>query len=179
MKRKVIVYIAASLDGFIAGPDGDLSFLSQVEKQGEDYGYAAFVETVDTVILGKNTYDKVASMGYAFPHADKEAYIITRTERPADGTTFFYTGDVAELVRNLKAKEGKSIFIDGGAYVVNLLLQAQLIDEIYLSVVPVVLGSGIALFHHGNPTQQILLKSVQHFDTGLVQLHYLFSKSFD
>lgn len=179
MKRKVIVYIAASLDGFIAGPDGDLSFLSQVEKEGEDYGYADFIKTVDTVILGKNTYDKVASMGYAFPHADREAYIITRTARPADGTTSFYTGDVAELVRNLNVKEGKSIFIDGGAYVVNQLLQAQLIDEIFLSVIPVVLGSGIALFEQEIPTQHLLLQSAQNFDTGLVQLHYRFAHRID
>jgi dihydrofolate reductase len=175
MARKVIVYVAASLDGIIAGPDGDISFLSQVEKEGEDYGYAAFINTVDTVILGKKTYDKVASMGYAFPHADKEAYIITRTAQPTNGRTVFYTGDVAELVRRLKAQEGKSIFIDGGAYVINQLLQSKLIDEIYLSVIPVILGSGIALFHQASPTQKILLKSVQHFDTGIVQLHYLFA----
>ena len=177
MARKAIVYIAASVDGFIAGPDGDLSFLSSVEKEGEDYGYSAFVETVDTVIVGKNTYDKVLSMGYPFPHADKEAYIITRTERQAEGTTVFYTDDVAELVKNLKAKKGQTIFIDGGAYVVNLLLQEQLIDEIYLSIIPVMLGSGIALFKQGNPIQQLTLQSVKHFDTGLVQLHYLFSET--
>ena len=177
MARKVIVYIAASVDGFIAGPDGDLSFLSSVEKEGEDYGYSAFVETVDTVIVGKNTYDKVLSMGYAFPHANKESYIITRTERAAEGTTVFYSGDTAELVRKLKTKEGQNIFVDGGAYVVNQLLQQQLIDEIYLSIIPVMLGSGIALFKQGNPIQQLSLQSVKHFDTGLVQLHYLFPKA--
>lgn len=176
MARKVIVYIAASLDGFIAGPDGDLSFLSKVEKEGEDYGYAAFIETVNTVILGKSTYDKVLSMGYAFPHATKESYIITRTQRATEGTTVFYTGDITELVRNLKAKKGENIFIDGGAYVVNLLLKEQLIDEIVLSVIPVLLGSGIALFKQGNPEQHLKLQAVKHFDTGLVQLHYLFKK---
>ncbi len=174
MSRKVIVYIAASIDGFIAGLDGDLSFLASVEKEGEDYGYAAFVSTVDTVIVGKNTYDKVLSMGYPFPHADKESYIITRTEQPAEGTTQFYTGDVVKLVKILKEKEGQIIFVDGGAYVINLLLQEQLIDEIYLSIIPVVLGSGIALFHHNNPLQGVALQSVKHFDTGLVQLHYQF-----
>lgn len=175
MSRKVIVYIAASIDGFIAGPGGDLSFLTSVEKEGEDYGYAAFVATVDTVIVGKNTYDKVLSMGYPFPHADKESYIITRTERPTEGTTRFYTGDVAALVKSLKAKEGQTIFVDGEAYVVNLLLKEQLIDELYLSIIPVMLGSGIALFQHGNPLQAVALQSVKHFDTGLVQLHYQFT----
>lgn len=175
MSRKVIVYIAASIDGFIAGPDGDLSFLSSVEKEGEDYGYAAFVKTVDTVIVGKSTYDKVLSMGYPFPHADKESYIITRSERPAEGNITFYTGDVAALVSDLKTKPGQTIFIDGGAYVVNLLLQHQLIDEIYLSIIPVMLGSGIGLFKQGNPLQAAALQSVKQFDTGLVQLHYQFT----
>lgn len=174
MSRKAVVYIAASVDGYIAAPDGDLSFLSTVEKEGEDYGYATFISAVDTVVVGKNTYDKVLSMGYPFPHADKEAYIITRTERQAEERTVFYTGDVAELVRNLKTKEGQTIFIDGGAYVVNLLLQEKLIDEIYLSIIPVMLGSGIALFKQGNPPQHLQLRSVKQFDTGLVQLHYLF-----
>ncbi|HEY0041148.1 MAG TPA: dihydrofolate reductase, partial [Flavisolibacter sp.] len=80
MERKVILYIATSLDGYIAKTDDDLGFLSIVEQEGEDYGYGEFLQTVDAVIVGRRTYDKVLSMGYAFPHADKDAYIITRTE---------------------------------------------------------------------------------------------------
>ncbi|MEJ8844981.1 dihydrofolate reductase family protein [Lacibacter sp. H375] len=176
MQRKVVVYIAASVDGYIAAPDGDLSFLSKVEKEGEDYGYGIFIATVDTVVLGKNTYDKVLSMGYPFPHADKEAYNITRTERATEGTINFYTGDVVDLVGMLKEQNGKTIFIDGGAYVVNRLLQHGLVDELYLSYIPVLLGGGIALFKRGNPLQNLELQTVKTFDTGLVQLHYRFVK---
>jgi dihydrofolate reductase len=176
MSRKVVVYIAASVDGYIAAPDGDLSFLSKVEKEGEDYGYGAFIATVDTVVVGKNTYDKVLSMGYAFPHTDKEAYIITRTERATEGTINFYTGDVVDLVAELKEKNGKTIFIDGGAFVVNRLLQHGLVDELYLSYIPVLLGDGISLFKQGNPLQNLELQTVKTFDTGLVQLHYRFIK---
>lgn len=79
--RKLILYIASSLDGFIAKPNDDLSFLSIVHKEGEDYGYADFISTVDTVILGRKTYDWVLNHA-AFPHADKNAYVITSTERP-------------------------------------------------------------------------------------------------
>jgi dihydrofolate reductase len=176
MSRKVVVYIAASVDGYIAAPDGDLSFLSKVEKEGEDYGYGAFIATVDTVVVGKNTYEKVLSMGYPFPHADKEAYIITRTERVTEGTINFYTGDVVDLVAELKEKNGKTIFIDGGAFVVNRLLQHGLVDELYLSYIPVLLGDGISLFKQGNPLQKLELQTVKTFDTGLVQLHYRFIK---
>lgn len=176
MSRKVIMYIAASVDGYIAASDGDLSFLSIVEKEGEDYGYGTFIATVDTVVLGKNTYDKLLSMGYPFPHADKEAYIITRTERATKGTTNFYTGDVVDLVLHLKEQEGKTIFIDGGAFVVNRLLQHGLIDELYLSYIPVLLGDGIVLFKQGNPFQHLELQTAKSFETGLVQLHYRFIK---
>lgn len=176
MSRKVIVYIAASVDGYIAAPGGDLSFLSKVEKEGEDYGYGTFISTADTVVVGKNTYDKVLSMGYPFPHADKEAYIITRTERASEGTVHFYTGDVAELLAKLKEKNGKTIFVDGGAFVVNKLLQNCLVDEFYLSYIPVLLGDGIRLFNQGNPLQNLELQTVKAFDTGLVQHHYRFLK---
>lgn len=172
MNRKAVVFIATSIDGFIATNDGDLSFLSAVEKEGEDYGYAAFISTVDTVVLGKKTYDKVIAMGYPFPHADKEAYIITRTSKEAVGSTQFYTGDVVELVKQLKQQEGRTIFVDGGAYVVNRLLQAGLIDELYLSIIPVLLGSGIALFEQHHSMQKMKLLQTKSFDTGLVQLHY-------
>jgi dihydrofolate reductase len=75
--RKLLIYIATSLDGYIAATGDDLSFLSVVQKEGEDYGYHDFIKTVDTVILGRRTYDWVTSQ-VDFPHADKETYVITR-----------------------------------------------------------------------------------------------------
>src|SRR6478735_531975 len=93
-ERKVILYIASSLDGYIAKPNNDLSFLSIVEKEGEDYGYTEFVNSVDTVILGRKTYDWVMTQVSEFPHADKETYVITRTERPSIGKIHFFAGDL-------------------------------------------------------------------------------------
>jgi len=80
--RKVISYIAMSLDGYIAKPDGDISFLSIAEKKGEDYGYSDFTSTIDTVIIGRKTYDQVISMGYEYPDNDNDVYVITRTVKP-------------------------------------------------------------------------------------------------
>lgn len=177
MSRKIIVFIAASLDGFIAGPDDNLSFLDLVAKEGEDYGYATFMSAVDTVILGRKTYDWVMKQVPVFPHADLENYVITRTEKPALGKTVFYTGDPAALVKELAQKEGKNIFIDGGAELVNSLLKEKLVDEIYLSLIPVVLGDGVRLFHTGNPMQVSTLVSAKQFSTGLVQLHYVLAKT--
>jgi len=171
-ERKVVLFIAASLDGFIAAPNDDLSFLSMVEKPGEDYGYAAFIETVDTVIIGRKTYDWVMKQVPTFPHQDKETYVITRHEKTAIGKTVFYTGCLMELVRTLKQKEGKNIFVDGGAMVVNELLNELLIDEIILSIIPVILGDGTRLFQR-TVNQTLWLKQCKQFDTGLVQLHYV------
>lgn len=171
MMRKLILYIATSLDGYIAQPHDDLSFLSIVQKEGEDYGYEAFVSTVDTVILGRKTYDWVTGQ-FDFPHADKKTFVITRQARPDIGNISFYTGDLSELLTRLKSASGKHIFCDGGAEIVNELLRKDLLDELIISVVPILVGSGTRLFQDGRPEQKLQLLHIKSFDTGLVQLHY-------
>jgi dihydrofolate reductase len=170
--RKVKLFIAASIDGYIARADGNLDWLSMVEQPGEDYGYEAFVKTIDTVIVGRKTYDKVLSMGVDFPHTDKKCYVITRTERPAVGNLVFYTGKLEMLVSQLKQEDGKDIFCDGGAEILTALFQHNLIDECILSVIPVLLGNGIRLFNDGRPETLWQLVTSRSFASGLVQLHY-------
>lgn len=169
--RTLKLYIAASMDGYIAKPGDDLSFLSVVQKEGEDYGYHDFIKTVDTVILGRKTYDWILRHE-AFPHKDKNAYIITRTPRPSEGNTVFYTGSLPELVSKLKGQPGKNIFCDGGAEVIHELLKHHLIDEMIISVIPVLTGGGTRLFKDGRPEEGLTLLGAKSFDTGLVQLHY-------
>jgi dihydrofolate reductase len=170
--RKVILYIACSLDGYIAKPNNDLSFLSIVQKEGEDYGYADFIKTIDTVILGRKTYEWVMTQVSEFPHADKIAYVITRTPKPPIGKTIFYSDDLKDLVLRLKNEPGKNIFIDGGSEIVNELLKHNLIDEHIISIIPILVGNGIKLFKDARPEQMLELVSSKSFDKGLVQLHY-------
>lgn len=170
--RKVVLYIAASLDGYIAKPNDDLNFLSLVADEGQDYGYSEFIGTIDTVILGRKTYEWVLTRVPEFPHASKETYVVTRTPREKAGKVTFYTGSLKELVAGLKAKQGKNIFIDGGAEVVNTLLNDNLIDEYYISIIPVLLGEGVKLFKDGRPEQRLRLVDAKTFPKGLVQLHY-------
>jgi dihydrofolate reductase len=170
--RRVILYIAMSLDGYISKPSDDLSFLSIVEKEGEDYGYGNFMATVDTVILGRKTYDWVMKEVGEFPHADKKAFVITRTAQPKINNTVFYSGDLIELISRLKSENGKNIYCDGGAEIVNELLRHQLMDEMIISVVPILVGEGTQLFKEGIPEQQWQLVSSKSFVTGLVQMHY-------
>ncbi|MBN8707006.1 MAG: dihydrofolate reductase [Bacteroidetes bacterium] len=172
-QRKLVLYIAMSLDGYIATKNDDLSFLSVVEKEGEDYGYQAFTDTVDTVILGRKTYDKVMTLVDTFPHAEKETYVITRTQQPSIGNVNFYTGDLNDLVSGLKSKPGKTIFCDGGAELVNELLKLDIFDDLIISIIPVLLGDGIPLFKPGRHEGKLKLVSSKSFETGLVQVHYL------
>lgn len=170
--RKVVLFIAASLDGFIAKPNDDMEFLSIVEEEGQDYGYFEFVNSIDTVIMGRKTYDWVMKQVPEFPHADKKTYIITRTPKPDIGNIKFYTGDLKELILRLKQEKGKDIFIDGGAEIANLLMKENLIDEYIISVVPIVVGDGVRLFKEGLPEQKLNLISSKSFPKGLIQLHY-------
>ena len=170
--RKSILYIAISLDGYIAGPDEDLSFLDIVQREDEDYGYGDFIQTVDTVVMGRKTYDWIMAHVPEFVHADKTTFIISRTERQSTENTRFHTGDLSDLVRRLKTESGKNIFIEGGAEVVKTLLLDDLIDEYVISIIPVLVGGGTKLFEDGRPQQTLKLISTKQFDSGLVQLHY-------
>ena len=177
MERKVILFIAMSLDGYIATKENSIDFLSMVEQEGEDYGYADFVKSVDTVILGRKTYEKVIEMGYEYPHSDKDVYIMTRTERPAIGRFKFHTGNISRLVQELKAQPGKNIYCDGGSEVANELMNNNLIDEFVISIIPVLLGDGIKLFKDGRPMHELKLVSTRQFTSGLTQLHYMLAKN--
>lgn len=171
-ERKVVLYISMSLDGYIATKDDGLEFLSIVEQAGEDYGYMDFVQSVDAIIIGRKTYEKVIAMGYEYPHTDKDVYIITRTERPSIGNYKFYSGDLAQLVKALKGQAGKSIYCDGGAEIANELIRNHLVDEYIISIIPILLGEGIKLFKDGRPEEKLELLSVKQYRTGLSQLHY-------
>ena len=172
--RKLLLFIATSLDGYIAKPNDDLSFLRLVEKEGEDYGYAEFTANIDTIILGRKTYDYVLKeIGSShYDNGERDVFVITRTSRPSTGRTTFYTGNLVELVLRLKSGSGKNIYCDGGAEIINELLQYDLIDEFIISVIPILLGNGTRLFIDGRPEQQLQLVSSKTFDTGLAQFHY-------
>jgi dihydrofolate reductase len=171
--RKVVVYIAVSLDGYIAQEDGNIDWLSMVEVPGEDYGYATFYETIDTVVMGRKTYEKVLSFGIPYPHSQKQNYIISKTLCGSTNQSIvFFNGDVKTLVTDLKQQDGKNIFIDGGAQLVQSLLKEKLIDNIIISTIPILLGCGIRLFNGELPFQNLQLLSTKTFDSGLVQVHY-------
>lgn len=170
--RKLVVYIACSVDGYIAKTGDDLSFLSIVEKEGEDYGYAVFIKTIDTIVLGRNTYNWVTK-NVPGHYGEKRTFVITHEKKATEGNVHYYSGNLSELIQQLKQEESdKHIFCDGGANIIKQLLQDDLIDELTISLIPVLLGEGTKLFQDGRPEQKLQLESSKSFDTGLVQLHY-------
>lgn len=172
--RKVSLFIATSLDGYIAKPNDDLSFLKIVEKEGEDYGYSEFTENIDTLIIGRKTYDYVLKeLGSShYDNGKRDVYVITRTEKPNVGRTTFYTGNLTDLVKQLQSENGKNIYCDGGSEIINELLKNDLVDEFIISIVPVLLGNGTRLFKDGRPEQELQFVSAKTYETGLTQLYY-------
>ena len=177
-KRKLVLYISMSLDGFLATKDDDLSFLSIVAKEGEDYGYVAFNNSVDTYIVGRKTYDTVLKLtGGTFPpSAQHDCYVITREDRGSENGVTFYNGDIEELVNRLKTENGKDIYCDGGGQIVKLLMEKNLIDEYRISVIPTVLGDGKRLFIGGTPPVNLTALPSKQYESGLVHLHYIRTK---
>ncbi len=172
--RKLVLYISMSLDGFIATKDDDLSWLSIVEKEGEDYGYVKFNKSVDTYIVGRTTYDTILKLtGGIFSQADQyDCYVITRQNRESEKGVTFYNGDIEDLIAKLKSEKGKNIYCDGGGQIVKLLMEKNLIDEYIVSVIPIILGDGKRLFLGGTEKIKLKAKPSKDFDTGLIQLHY-------
>lgn len=163
-----------SLDGFLATKEDDISWLSIVEKEGEDYGYTEFNNTVDTYIVGRVTYETILKLtGGIFPQAEThKCIVITRQERDAENGVTFYNGDIEHLIEELKKQEGKNIYCDGGGEIVKLLMEKNLIDEYIVSIIPIILGNGKRLFK--GETAMINLEKVdtKTYDSGLVKLHY-------
>lgn len=173
--RKLILYISMSLDGFLATKDDDLSFLSIVEKEGVDYGYYDFTDSVDTYIVGNKTYETVLKLtGGEFPQAEKyDCYVMTRKERESENGITFYNGDIEQLINKLKNEDGKNIYCDGGGQIVKLLMEKNLIDEYMVSIIPIILGDGKRLFLGGTPTINLTPMPSTYYETGLVLLRYL------
>lgn len=170
--RKVLLFIATSLDGYIADQKGSIDFLKLVEKNGEDYGYADFFSTVDVVVLGRKTWDTILSLNIPQPYEGKKVYIISKSRQGSEGNAGYYGEDLTTLIRELKDEKGLNIFVDGGSQVINSLLKEHMIDRMIISIIPVLLGDGIPLFRTGFPLQNLRLIQSKNFPSGLVQLEY-------
>jgi dihydrofolate reductase len=172
MSRKVFIFIAVSLDGFIARDDGSIDWLSIVDTPGEDYGYKEINTGTDTIVMGRKTYDKVMELVDEFPEKAKKVYVLSRKVRSGEKNIIFSSKDPGDLLRELRNLDGKNIYVDGGGQIVQELMRQDLIDEYIISVLPVFLGSGIALFGSTGKQKLLRLKYSHSFNSGLVQMAY-------
>lgn len=172
-RRRIIVHIAASADGYIARPDGNLDWLTSRPDPEGFYGMGAFMETIDTLLLGRKTYEDSLRLGGTFSNKTRNV-VFSRRPAPKDAPpdVEFTSADVGEFARALRAQPGKDIWLMGGGELIADFLDAKEIDEFVVSVVPVFIGDGIPLIARRHRETQLELLSTKPFEDGLVQLHY-------
>lgn len=174
--RLLSSFIACSEDGFIAPHSGDLSFLDLAHAEGEDYGYHAFKSLVDTVFMGRKTYEKVASLGHPDPHPDCRMLVFSAQPAPTiwveDERRQWCNESVTDWARRAKNHGGKGLYCDGGAQLLAALLQARLVDELIVTVVPVPLGEGLALWDSPKRLEDFDCIHERPYPNGVVQKTY-------
>ena len=172
-RRKVIVHIGTSADGYIARPDGDLEWLTSRPAPKGFYGMNAFMKSVDTKVLGRKTYEISLRMGAKFDSGSR-TIVFSRHPPPADAPpgVEFVNGAIGPFVSRLRAQPGKDIWLMGGGEIIASFLDSQAIDEFVISVAPVFIGDGIPLIARRHRHVPLALRSVERFEDGLVQLHY-------
>lgn len=169
-RPKVSIYIASSIDGYIARKDGNLDWLHYGHTGDEDYGFKEFTSTIDAVVMGRNTYEVVAGFD-AWAYKDKRVIVLSNTLPKVRKEAELFSGPLPELLAKLHAENIKHIWIDGGI-TVSKFLEAGLVDDITVSIIAMVLGSGIPLFSTMNREYKSRLISTQSYPSGLVQLKY-------
>ena len=169
--RKVTFGGANSLDNFIARKDDSYDWLlwtKEVEQIMKDYW-----KTIDTVVMGRRTYEVSERMGAGGGQAGVKTYVFSRTiKKPNTKKRTFVSEDAADFVRRLKTEEGKDIYVMGGGILAKSLFEADLIDEIGINIHPVLLGSGIPLYYEMSRQIDLELKKCQELSNGCVVLTY-------
>jgi dihydrofolate reductase len=172
MSRKMVLFIASSLDGYIARTDETLDWLFEVEGEG-DNGYSEFYETVDTIIMGRRTFDWVKThINGEFPYKGKECYVFSRVKQNENDDVKFVSENILPFTSKLKEQEGKFIWLVGGGELIHSFLKENLVDELILTIAPVILGTGIPLFKENDLEQKLELKGINTFNQ-FVEMHYV------
>lgn len=172
--RKTILFIAMSLDGYIADYKGNVDWLAGENPGMNDMqSYDEFIKGIDTVIMGWNTYHQIHTELFVdqWPYSSLTSYIITHRKKEDTNNIHFIQDDQINFIYDLKQKEGKDIWICGGAQIVHQCLKAQLIDRLHISIIPTLLGKGIKLFQENDKELKLTLIDTIHYN-GIVDLIY-------
>src|SRR5215208_5534187 len=169
--RKVKLFIASSLDCYIAREDGGIDWLFT----DADYGYTKFYDSIDTIIVGRKSYDQSLTLD-EYPYKGKKVYVFTRNKvrkkNNNEQDVEYIDTNIQDFVTNLTQSIGKDVWLLGGGEIVSVLLNAGLVDEIILSIHPIILGTGIPLLRNIQKEVNLQLENSLSFDSGLTQLYY-------
>lgn len=172
--RKIHLFIAMSLDGYIADSKGGVDWLKGQGNDSETIDtYSEFVKNIDTILMGQNTYHQIVTelSPTEWVYRDFKTYVITHTENLSTEKIHFTSISPVDLLKKLKAEKGKDIWICGGANIIQQLLYEDMIDQYYISIIPTLLGSGIRLFENGKRELKLKLLKTQTYN-GITDLVY-------
>lgn len=159
---KITLYIASSLDGFIARKNGEVDWLFT----DHDYGYSEFYKKIDAVVMGSNTYKQALSFGESYK--GKECYVFSRKKRGKKGNVTFVSEDIKKFVKRLKG----NVWLVGGSQIIREFLNRNLIDEYRIFIHPILLGNGIPLFQGNFPEIKLKFIGAKSYSSGLAELRY-------
>ncbi len=166
-RRKIILNVAVTLDGFIEDEFGNFDWCFT----DQDYGMTEFLNSIDTIIMGRKSYDVLKKME-EIPYPDKSILVFTRRNLTFPENVSKIGEDFLQGINNRLDEIGKDIWLFGGAEVINLFFETDLIDKIQLSVHPVILGNGKRLFENNDKKRSLKFIRSENYSSGLVQLFY-------
>jgi len=153
MSRNIVLYIAASLDGYIAKNNGSVEWLGgHGDDPNVDNGYNDFYKTIDTVVMGRTTYEQIINelSPDSWVYKNKKCYVATRKHHRPDERVEFISDNIAAFIKNLKTQDGKDIWLIGGGKLIDEFVKHDLIDKYIITIIPTILGEGIPLFLKNN-----------------------------
>lgn len=170
--KKVILYIATSIDGFIADVNGGIDWLNGVPmpKEETDYGYSDLMNSVGTIFMGANTYRQILSFDVPWPYEGKKVYVVSHDKelKITSPETEVLTHNIEEKVQEILSKEESNIWLLGGAQLNHLFLKHKLVNEIQVAVMPIILGKGVSLFNQQEAFALLNLLNSVSYSSGVI-----------
>lgn len=172
---KTVLYIAISLDGYIAKPDGNLDWLTSfpAPKKG-DYGYIELLNSIETTIMGRKTYEEIIGFGIEWPYTEYDSHIVTTNKnlKIQSPNTYILSDRLVDFLIERKKRATKDIWLIGGGQLVSKFINEGLLDRMIITIIPKIIGDGIRLFPNNTAETDWRLAEVKTFDTGAINLIY-------
>ena len=172
MAPSISLYVSSTLDGFIARADGAIDWLTRIDDNDTDYGYAELNESVDGILMGSTTFEMIQALG-PWPYTEKPTFIFTnRTLRASTGNIYSVSGDPLQVIGSKAFSQFGKLWLVGGSALIGSFLKRNLIDDYIITILPVVLGQGLRLFTSPVPEQWLTMVSCTQYDRGVLQVRY-------